>query len=104
MDELFTEIIEKNHTDYPVLSILQGSGTVLRDNSDRRISYDKNNLNNYKLLERGDFIIHLRSFEGGLECSNHVGIVSPIKIISVHIGLFKGNSRLLSQEFVTEKI
>lgn len=77
MDELFTEIIEKNHTDYPVLSILQGSGTVLRDNSDRRISYDKNNLNNYKLLERGDFIIHLRSFEGGLECSNHVGIVSP---------------------------
>ena len=77
MKDIFTEIIEKNHPELPVLSILQGSGTVLRDFSDRKISYDKANLSSYKTMERGDFIIHLRSFEGGLECSNHHGISSP---------------------------
>ena len=77
MKDIFTEIIEKNHPELPVLSILQGSGTVLRDSSDRRIIYDKTNLSSYKAMEIGDFIIHLRSFEGGLECSNHHGISSP---------------------------
>lgn len=77
MRNIFSEIIEKNRPELPVLSILQGVGTVLRDSSDRRISYDKANLNNYKVIHKGDFIIHLRSFEGGLECSNHDGISSP---------------------------
>ena len=61
----------------PVLSILQGTGTVLRDESDRKIQYDKSNLKGYKVMNKGDFIIHLRTFEGGLECSNHDGISSP---------------------------
>ncbi len=77
MDKIFNEIIEKNRPDLPVLSIQQGVGTVLRDSSDRRISYDKTNLNSYKVMNKGDFIIHLRSFEGGLECSKHQGISSP---------------------------
>ena len=77
MDDIFEEVIEKSRPDLPVLSILQGVGTVLRDNFDRRISYDKANLNSYKAMKKGDFIIHLRSFEGGLECSKHNGISSP---------------------------
>lgn len=77
LKDIFTEIIEKNCPKLPVLSILQGKGTVLRDTSERRISYDKANLNGYKAMKKGDFIIHLRSFEGGLECSNHEGISSP---------------------------
>ena len=28
-------------------------------------------------MKKDDFIIHLRSFEGGLECSNYDGISSP---------------------------
>lgn len=31
----------------------------------------------YKLVEPGDFVISLRSFEGGLEYSNYRGLVSP---------------------------
>lgn len=77
MSDIFTEIIDKNHPDMPVLSILQGTGTVLRDESGRNIGYDRTNLNGYKAMQKGDFIIHLRSFEGGLECSNHDGISSP---------------------------
>ena len=77
MRSLFSEVIEKNHPEYPVLSIRQGCGTILRDSSDRNIEYDKSNLTNYKVIEKGDFIIHLRSFEGGLECSALQGISSP---------------------------
>ena len=29
------------------------------------------------MVNKGDFIVHLRSFEGGLEKSSHKGIVSP---------------------------
>ncbi len=77
MSEIFSEISEKNHPQLPVLSVLQGVGTVLRDSSDRNILYDKSNLKNYKAMRKDDFIIHLRSFEGGLECSNYDGISSP---------------------------
>lgn len=77
MSEVFTEISEKNHPEMPVLSVQQGVGTVLRDSSDRNILYDKANLKNYKAMKKDDFIIHLRSFEGGLECSNYDGISSP---------------------------
>ena len=77
LGEVFIEIKEKNRSELPVLSVQQGVGTVLRDSSERRIAYNKNSLNNYKAMRKGDFIIHLRSFEGGLECSNHDGISSP---------------------------
>ena len=77
LGEVFIEIKEKNRSELPVLSVQQGVGTVLRDSSERRIAYNKNSLNNYKVMRKGDFIIHLRSFEGGLECSNHDGISSP---------------------------
>ena len=77
MSEVFTEISEKNHPELPVLSVQQGVGTVLRDSSDRNILYDKSNLKNYKAMKKDDYIIHLRSFEGGLECSNYDGISSP---------------------------
>ena len=39
--------------------------------------YDKAGLVNYKLVNKEDFILHLRSFEGGLEVANSQGIVSP---------------------------
>lgn len=77
LGDVFTEIVDKNHPELPVLSILQGTGTVLRDSLDRRIMYDKQNLAGYKAMKKGDFIIHLRSFEGGLECANQDGISSP---------------------------
>ena len=77
MNEIFTEIIEKNRPDLPVLSILQGQGTVYRDSSDRNILYDKKSTVNYKAMRKGDFIIHLRTFEGGLECATLDGISSP---------------------------
>lgn len=88
MTDLFTRIVEKNRTDLPALTIIQGQGTVRRDESDRRISYDSKGLKNYKVVRKDNFIVHLRSFEGGLEIANQDGIVSP----AYHV--YQGNANV----------
>ena len=75
--EVFEEYSEKKHPELPALTIIQGKGTILRDASDRNLLYDKANLTSYKLVRKDDFIVHLRTFEGGLEKANSDGIVSP---------------------------
>ena len=77
LGEVFEEYSEKNHEELPALTIIQGGGTVRRDESDRAIQYDKASLSNYKMVRKDDFILHLRSFEGGLERATCDGIISP---------------------------
>lgn len=77
LGEVFEEYSEKNHSELPPLTIIQGGGTIRRDESDRALQYDKSSLSNYKMVNKGDFIVHLRSFEGGLEKANSTGIISP---------------------------
>ena len=86
LGDVFEEYSEKNHEELPPLTIIQGKGTILREESDRNLQYDKNSLSGYKLVHKDDFIVHLRSFEGGLEKANSDGIVSP----AYH--MFHGNS------------
>ena len=77
MGEVFEEYSEKNHEELPPLTIIQGGGTILREESDRALQYDKSSLSGYKMVKKNDFIVHLRSFEGGLEKANTDGIISP---------------------------
>ena len=77
MGEVFKEYSEKGHTELPTLTIIQGGGTVKREDSDRNLMYDETNLSNYKMVRKDDFIVHLRSFEGGLEKASLDGIISP---------------------------
>ena len=77
LGNVFKEYSEKNHTELSALTIIQGEGTVKREDSDRNLMYDESNLSNYKMVRKNDFIVHLRSFEGGLEKSSLDGIISP---------------------------
>ena len=77
LGDVFKEYSEKNHTELPALTIIQGGGTVKREEFDRNLMYDESNLSNYKMVRKDDFIVHLRSFEGGLEKSSLDGIISP---------------------------
>ena len=77
LGDIFEEYSEKGHPELPALTIIQGGGTMRRDESDRNLQYDKASLTNYKVVNEGDFIVHLRSFEGGLEKATNLGIVSP---------------------------
>lgn len=88
LSELFKKVIEKNRLDLPALTIIQGYGTIRRDESERRITYDEKGLKNYKAVQKNDFIVHLRSFEGGLEIANQDGIVSP----AYHV--YRGNDEV----------
>ena len=77
LGHVFVEYSEKGHPELPALTIIQGGGTVRRDESERSLQYNKASLANYKMVNAEDFIVHLRSFEGGLEKATTLGIISP---------------------------
>ncbi|GAA6187838.1 restriction endonuclease subunit S [Litorivita sp. NS0012-18] len=77
-NELFVSVSNKKHTgDLPILAITQEQGAVLRENIDIDIKATAASILSYKIVERGDFIISLRSFQGGIEYSKVHGICSP---------------------------
>ncbi len=67
----------KNCPDQPLLSVTQKDGVVLRSESDLNVWNPTEDVSGYKLIEPSNFVISLRSFEGGLELSTVKGIVSP---------------------------
>ncbi|WP_162426112.1 restriction endonuclease subunit S [Pontibacter pudoricolor] len=68
---------KKHNGDLPILAITQDKGTVLRDSIDIDIKSSEASIKSYKIIEAGDFIISLRSFQGGIEYSDITGICSP---------------------------
>lgn len=74
---IFAPRSDRNNKNERVLSVTQDSGVVPRDTLDRKINMDGENVGSYKLVMPGDFIISLRSFQGGLEYSSYRGLVSP---------------------------
>lgn len=75
--ELFTNRSERNTHGLPILSVTQDQGVVLRSSLERRIAHDEETNGSYKVVRKGDFVISLRSFQGGLEYSDIEGAVSP---------------------------
>ena len=74
---IFRQFIEKNRPDLPVLSATQDRGMVTRKAIGYDISHDKRNECTYKHILPGQFVIHLRSFQGGFAHSDIEGIASP---------------------------
>jgi type I restriction enzyme, S subunit len=74
---LFGNSSIKNHPNEPLLSATQEQGVVPRDEVENRVVMPLKDLENFKLVENGDFVISLRSFQGGIEYSNYKGLVSP---------------------------
>ncbi|EKO3230480.1 restriction endonuclease subunit S [Listeria innocua] len=74
---IFMTISDKNHAHLPVLSASQELGMIRRDNIGINIKYNEKSLKNYKLVKPGQFVIHLRSFQGGFAWSYITGITSP---------------------------
>jgi type I restriction enzyme S subunit len=75
---LFRNCSNKNHTgDLPILAVTQDKGVVRRDSIDIDIKASLEGILGYKVIEPGDFVISLRSFQGGIEYSKILGISSP---------------------------
>ena len=75
--ELFDSYADKGHPELPVLSATQDAGMVKRDEIGKSVFHDKSNEVGYKRVLPGQFVIHLRSFQGGFAHSNIEGITSP---------------------------
>jgi type I restriction enzyme S subunit len=81
-DELFEPISNKNHnSDLPILALTQDQGAVPRDMINYNVIVSDKSVENYKVVEVDDFIISLRSFQGGIEYSRYKGLCSPAYIV-----------------------
>jgi type I restriction enzyme S subunit len=74
---LFHPVTRKGYPEEKLLSVTQDKGVVPREDLEDRVMMPLGEVDNYNLVEPGNFVISLRSFEGGIEISNHRGLVSP---------------------------
>ena len=74
---IFNSVTDKGYPELPVLSASQELGMVYRDQNGIDIQHDKKNETSYKRVLPGQFVIHLRSFQGGFAYSEVEGITSP---------------------------
>ena len=75
--EIFKTVNERNFSGLPVLSATQDKGMVTRESIGYNIFHDKANESTYKHIRPGQFVMHLRSFQGGFAHSAIEGICSP---------------------------
>lgn len=81
-DILYESIVNKKHkSDLPILAITQENGAIPRDEINYRVVVEDKSIEGYKVVEVGDFIISLRSFQGGIEYSRYKGLCSPAYIV-----------------------
>jgi len=81
-DELFDQINNHQATlGLPILAITQEHGAIPRDAIDYNVSVTDKSVETYKEVLPGDFIISLRSFQGGIEYSKYHGVCSPAYVI-----------------------
>lgn len=74
---LFKESTKKGFPNETLLVASQKHGVVSKDNYGKRTVEATKDLHNLKLVDKGDFVISLRSFQGGIELSHERGIISP---------------------------
>jgi type I restriction enzyme S subunit len=81
-DELFQQVNNREAPPgLPILAITQEHGAIPRHMIDYHVSVTDKSLEAYKEVRPGDFIISLRSFQGGIEYSDYHGICSPAYVI-----------------------
>ena len=79
--DIFVAFADKGYPELPVLSATQDRGMIRRDENSINIHHDKKNEEGYKRVLPGQFVIHLRSFQGGFAHSTIEGITSPAYIV-----------------------
>ena len=81
-NSLFDQISDRDpEPGLPVLAITQEHGAIPRHMIDYHVSVTEKSIESYKVVQVGDFIISLRSFQGGIEYSQYHGICSPAYVV-----------------------
>ena len=74
---IFKSVSIRSNKQEILLSASQEHGVIPRDMLESRVTMPTGDLSSFKLVDVGDFVISLRSFEGGIEYSQYRGVVSP---------------------------
>lgn len=77
MKHLFNERNVRGYPDEPLLAATQAKGVVRKEDYENRTVLALKDLHLLKLVRLDDFVISLRSFQGGIEYARHQGIISP---------------------------
>ena len=77
MKHVLRERSEKGHPNEPLLAATQSKGVVRKEDYGNRTVLAQKDLHLLKLVRQRDFVISLRSFQGGIEYARHQGIISP---------------------------
>jgi len=101
--QIFEIVNERNkQLEYSnILSASQEKGMVNREDLNLDIQFERSNINTYKVVRKGDYIIHLRSFQGGYAFSEKTGVCSPAYTILRPNDLLE--FRYLSYYFTSQK-
>ena len=77
--QLFEVVNEKNKklAYKNVLSASQELGMIERSDINIDIKFEQESISGYKIVRKGDYVVHLRSFQGGFAFSDTTGICSP---------------------------
>lgn len=73
----FNERSEKGYPDEPLLVSSQNMGVVPKSVYGKRTVEALKDLDKLKLVKAGDYVVSLRSFQGGIEYAYYQGIISP---------------------------
>lgn len=74
---VFKERVEKGFPKEPLLAATQKQGVVKKEDYATNTVTAQKDFHQLKLVRKGDFVISLRSFQGGIEISHVKGIISP---------------------------
>ncbi len=74
---LFQERVQKGFPREPLLAATQTKGVVKKEDYGSRTVTAQKDLHLLKLVETDDYVISLRSFQGGIEVAHCRGIISP---------------------------
>ena len=77
MKFLFSERVQKGFPDEPLLAATQTKGVIRKTDYGERTVTATKDFHLLKLVEPGDYVISLRSFQGGIEVAHCRGIISP---------------------------
>lgn len=76
MKYIFKERSEKNHPNEEPLCATQSKGVIPQSLYEGRVVVVNKGFENLKFVKEGDFVISLRSFQGGIEYAYYQGIIS----------------------------
>ena len=82
--QILHPVSEKNHPEFPLLSVVREQGVILRDVEDKEANHNfiPDDLSGYKVVRKGQFALNkMKAWQGSYGVSDYTGIVSPAYFI-----------------------